>query len=279
MELKAKGHEMKTELYFAYGSNTHPLQIKRRCPRATPIGVATLSGFRLGWVRRRGGESRTTIVEDSTAETRGVIYAGVDLDSMDRFEGEGYTYKRRQAHVETSEGSTPVHTYPVHTYEAITGQTCAHPDRLSAEYATTVGHGRARHGLETPGVCLVAVYGSLRKGFENHRILAEPADFARFVGCTHVNGLRLVDLGSFPGAYRSQDEYAVCELYAVGPKTLDQLDRLEGHPKMYRRELAHTFSGTLVQTYIYQSRAAKNPTIPGGDWAAYKNRNQNEFLF
>src|SRR5262245_4161511 len=49
--------------YFAYGSNMHPAAMKRRCPGAVAIGLATLKGYRFfvgidGWgsVAPRAGD-------------------------------------------------------------------------------------------------------------------------------------------------------------------------------------------------------------------------------
>ncbi len=33
---------MKTTLYFAYGSNLDPAQMRRRCPHSAPLGQAVL---------------------------------------------------------------------------------------------------------------------------------------------------------------------------------------------------------------------------------------------
>ena len=46
---------MNRTLYFAYGSNLDPTQMRRRCPTSAPAGPATLDGWRLAF----GGHSRT----------------------------------------------------------------------------------------------------------------------------------------------------------------------------------------------------------------------------
>lgn len=39
-------------LYFAYGSNMECIQIKKRCPSASFVGIAKLSDYRLAFTRR-----------------------------------------------------------------------------------------------------------------------------------------------------------------------------------------------------------------------------------
>ena len=82
---------MKTTLYFAYGSNLDPAQMRRRCPHAAPLGKGVLRGYRLAF----GGHSRAwggpvaTVVKEPDDWVEGVLYAlpRAELALLDRFEG------------------------------------------------------------------------------------------------------------------------------------------------------------------------------------------------
>jgi gamma-glutamylcyclotransferase (GGCT)/AIG2-like uncharacterized protein YtfP len=78
---------------------------------------------------------------------------------------------------------------------------------------------------------LVAVYGSLKKGFGNHGLLSD----SKFIdkGCTFPN-YKLISMGSYPAALVGKKSLAV-EIYEVSQKTLERLDQLEGHPSFYTR--------------------------------------------
>lgn len=91
------------------------------------------------------------------------------------------------------------------------------------------------------------VYGTLMKGFANHRVLVELG--AERLGTARTTAPRtLVDLGPYPAllpelAERDAGSRPVeGELYAVGDDALVELDRFEGAPELYRRE------GVVVET-------------------------------
>jgi len=260
--------------YFAYGSNTHPTRLtsrvasaKRRCP-------ATLHAYSFGWARRPDGTVRAT-VRSSSGSTRGVLFDGVPPAALDRFEGEGTYYERINVTVATDAG--PVEAF---TYIAILDEPVAGPSPTDAHYAAWVSSGRAMVGAPTSGVSLVAVYGSLRKGFGNHEwFLKKPDDFAVPCGETTLAGFALYDLGAFPGAVYAAGETIRCEVYAVGPATLAALDRLEGHPSFYRREQIESLSGATMETYVYRGDTDRRALVPGGDWSEHKLTPQAELTF
>jgi gamma-glutamylaminecyclotransferase len=115
----------------------------------------------------------------------------------------------------------------------------------------------------------VFVYGSLRQGQGNHRILLG----ANLVGVGQtVQRFHMRDLGAFPGIVPAPDGGAIVgEVYEVPPTTLARLDRLEGVPAFYRRErvTVDLADGRLVRAWVYvlpPESVADRPTIPGGDW-------------
>jgi gamma-glutamylcyclotransferase (GGCT)/AIG2-like uncharacterized protein YtfP len=79
---------------------------------------------------------------------------------------------------------------------------------------------------------LVAVYGSLKAGFGNHRLLSE-SELA-FKGMTTPE-FRMLDLGSYPGIVEGEFQVDV-EVYEVDEETFSRLDRLEGYPSFYDRK-------------------------------------------
>ena len=82
----------------------------------------------------------------------------------------------------------------------------------------------------------VFVYGTLKQGHGNHRLLAN----SKFLGRCLVSGKhRLVSLGGFPGLVATSpeepDRTVSGEVYQVNEETLLSLDFLEGHPRFYER--------------------------------------------
>ncbi len=72
-------------LYFAYGANMDRAAMATRCPRSTPLGLATLMRHRLAVMR----EGWLTVVRDPRARVHGVLWdlALADVPALDRFEG------------------------------------------------------------------------------------------------------------------------------------------------------------------------------------------------
>jgi len=87
---------------------------------------------------------------------------------------------------------------------------------------------------------LVAVYGTLKKGRGNSSLLSASA----FMGMQMLEGFVMYSAGGFPVIYRQEGNFIFIEVYEVDEATLTgSLDRLEGHPTWYRRELVDTVFG------------------------------------
>lgn len=110
----------------------------------------------------------------------------------------------------------------------------------------------------------VLVYGSLMSGQGNHRFLAG----ARFVAIAHTEPVfTLVSLGAFPALVAGGATSVRGELYEVDDATLTALDRLEGAPTFYRRELVPLRGGARVFAYVLASRAERrHDIVESGDW-------------
>lgn len=96
----------------------------------------------------------------------------------------------------------------------------------------------------------VAVYGTLREGEHNHRLLEKGG--AELLGTSFIPGYIMVNLGNFPGIVpvRNPEWEILAEVYEVDQETLAALDRLEGVGNdFYDRE--NVDLPLFGKTYIY----------------------------
>lgn len=118
----------------------------------------------------------------------------------------------------------------------------------------------------------VAVYGTLREGRGNHRLLTTSTK----LGTCTLQGWEMYPAGmhgGFPVIYASdalQDEIVV-EVYECTTDTLTgPLDGLEGHPTWYRRQLVDTPFGE-AWIYVMQDEGYKQyPRITSGDFVQFQ---------
>ncbi|MGP4842956.1 gamma-glutamylcyclotransferase family protein [Marinobacter sp. 1Y8] len=117
------------------------------------------------------------------------------------------------------------------------------------------------------GRYLVAVYGSLKRGYNNHRLLRG----ARFVGNDRLACLTLYDLGSYPGAKLEPSRGVVVELYRVNEAGIRKLDLLEDYRPsdpargLYdRRQLNTRFGPAWV--YLFNRPVKGRRRIVRGSW-------------
>ncbi|WP_296450421.1 gamma-glutamylcyclotransferase family protein [Vulcanococcus sp.] len=112
---------------------------------------------------------------------------------------------------------------------------------------------------------LLFVYGSLKRGMANHGQLQQAA----WVGRTRLDGLALYDLGPFPMAIACSEPGSAIEgeLYRVNAALLEQLDRFEGAPRLYQRELHRLNSGEAVWVYVGRARQVRHmKRLSSGCW-------------
>lgn len=97
---------------------------------------------------------------------------------------------------------------------------------------------------------VVLVYGSLRKGFHNHRWMRG----ATYLGSTTVKNIRMFKVSTYPMCIHSNRGVVFVEAYEVSDKLLHALDRHEGHPRVYTRQRRKTSCGRF-NGWVYLGRA------------------------
>lgn len=111
---------------------------------------------------------------------------------------------------------------------------------------------------------LLFVYGTLKRGHHNHHHLGAAA----YAGEALMTGVDLYDLGPFPMVIPGQDRVRG-ELYRVGEIELVRLDRFEGVPRLYRRELRPLSDGRPAWIYLGRPRQVRHaPRLRQGLWPA-----------
>ena len=113
---------------------------------------------------------------------------------------------------------------------------------------------------------LVFVYGTLKKGFSNHRLLAG----SEYLGTAQtVEKYAMYSTGT-PIVLKDEAVSPIHgELYRVNEATLVALDSLEGHPDWYRREEISIFvdgeQGRYQETaWLYFSLDRRGTLVPEG---------------
>ena len=265
---------MKTILYFAYGSNLDAAQMRRRCPTAALVGPGRLPGRALAFAGHSAtwGGGVASVVLAEGVSTPGLLWriSRDELSLLDGHEGHPWAYERRLWLVDTPTGRRRAFVY----FKAD-----AAPSPPAGAYVDQIHDAYIEHDFERAPLvdALVAsvrtrtpvfVYGTLRSGEVNHRLLdgLEPVAKAR----TEAR-FRLAHLGGFPAMVRGGRTRVAGEVYEVDGPTLLRLDRLEGHPGFYRRRAVRLEGGRAAIAYLLSPvQAAGYPTIRSGDWTNQK---------
>jgi hypothetical protein len=104
--------------YFAYGSNLHPVRLKKRVPSATPIAPIELPGGTLHFNKAgNDGSSKCSIslTRDFNRSIWGVLYSlhYSEVHLLDKAEGVGFGYKKSLLMVTHQGVEIPAFTYLV----------------------------------------------------------------------------------------------------------------------------------------------------------------------
>jgi len=238
MRKAIKNLNKKQAYYFAFGSNTDTLQVAQRMPEAVVVGVAKLYEYRFafgGSSLYRGG-AVATIIEQADSSVVGVLYSTTEgeLEDMDGFEGS--EYDRVTVSVRIGDRLVDAYTYKLREPQL-------DRDVPSSEYMSKLVKGYREHGIPSDQLrdavsdgYTVFVYGSLKRGFDNHGLLENAVYIGK--GQTVERNFTMYSLGAFPGVCRDAKASTTVkgELYQVNLRDMWKLDRLEGHPNFYRRE-------------------------------------------
>ena len=110
---------------------------------------------------------------------------------------------------------------------------------------------------------VVAVYGTLRRGYGNHRLLAS----SKYLGPAKTKGT-MYSLGPFPAISLHGNTDVQLELYEVDQPTLQSLDHLEGHPRFYQRQKTNTSAGPAwIYTMDHDEQLSSHRVVVSGDWS------------
>ena len=116
---------------------------------------------------------------------------------------------------------------------------------------------------------IVAVYGTLRKGSGNHRLLED----CKFVGEAKTNDkFTMYSHGGFPSIAKGgpKDTNIKVELYEVSnQRTSDSLDMLEGYPGWYDKKKINIDDKEVYIYTMQESIKSNRPVIESGDWIEY----------
>jgi len=118
---------------------------------------------------------------------------------------------------------------------------------------------------------LIAVYGTLRKGFGNHRII-ENAEFCGEFDSEPIYTLH--DLGGYPGLKQNGNTSVKFEVYAVNDNEASRVDSLEGYtegiePYFYDKVMIDTPWGK-AGLYIYVRSLEGVRIVDSGDYYLHR---------
>ncbi|MFW5837384.1 MAG: gamma-glutamylcyclotransferase family protein [Desulfovibrionaceae bacterium] len=113
---------------------------------------------------------------------------------------------------------------------------------------------------------LVFVYGTLRRGGSNHRLIAD----SEFLGRARTASPYALYVGLYPFVVKQLPVSPIRgEVYRVDHATIERLDELEDHPEVYCREEADVVldDGSRLRAWLYFHPHLEGRRVPGGDYA------------
>lgn len=113
----------------------------------------------------------------------------------------------------------------------------------------------------------VLSYGTLKRGNTNHHLMAG----AEYIGDGKIKGIKLYHLGESAMIVPSSDpgQGIVCgELFVLDSDHLARLDKEEGHPSLYERQLWTMENGSKAWVYMGREEllGSKARLIEDGVW-------------
>lgn len=100
---------------------------------------------------------------------------------------------------------------------------------------------------------LVFVYGSLKRGFENHKWLENNNGKYIGDGITKQSIFKMYSVYNYYPAISKGNEKISGEIYKIDKNCLMELDYLEGYPRIYKRDkFLIDCNGQTFEAYIYR---------------------------
>ena len=112
----------------------------------------------------------------------------------------------------------------------------------------------------TPNLVSVAVYGTLKKGHGNHRLLE--SSYCIGEGFTSDPYPLVIDNLPYVIDRKGKGKRVHVEIYRVDASTLDRLDGLEGHPDWYQRKSIQVqlYAGGTITAWVYMIPDTRSQT-------------------
>jgi len=110
----------------------------------------------------------------------------------------------------------------------------------------------------------IFVYGTLLQGESNSSLLRG----AEYVGTSQTKPeYELIDFGPYPAMIPGGNTAVTGEIYLVDNYQMARIDRLEGYPGFYNRQIIELEDGKRVYVYLLtRAQVTGLPTIASGDW-------------
>ena len=108
------------------------------------------------------------------------------------------------------------------------------------------------------------VYGTLKRGFGNNRLLYN----SEFRGVDVVSGFMMFSKGAFPGVFKVPDVNNCIhgEVFDIDDQVLASCDRLEGVPSFYDRIKVNLKTFGEAYMYVLPAPAGDYKRVIGGSW-------------
>jgi len=118
------------------------------------------------------------------------------------------------------------------------------------------------------------VYGSLRRGEYNYRMIEKVSEFK---GMTSINGYKLISLGYYPCVVKSnnKEDKVIGEVFLINDidaiKNIDYMELNSGYKRVKQKVVMG--SGDEVEVLFYEfKRPVLAPFVESGDWVKEMNQ-------